>query len=713
MKNELLYSCAAVSKKAAIKTSSTRLVMILAMAMLWLAPTMMNAQGEVPAGTYTGAEFIAVLNGTGTNPNTGSPNPPSNASETLFLVDPGVIVNGNFTINAAVMGGRGSLTLDGQDGATLNSGSGSHIIISTSDVTLTKFIINENARYGISVAAGAHLTNVNITYNYLKIYLPPPPPPYPFGEIIAVNNAEVIIDHNKFESIPGTRPFMSVSVNNTGPIDITNNEFYGTFDMGFYIMGSNIDILYNDFTNADFATNGIPVGGGGQINTTAVDLLNENPGMIKDDSSIDVGLGGAAFSGSSFFKVKFDISNAFGYFDPLPAAVTDLFEQLIEDGQVPIDPNGSGDLEDPPTFVLDGWSDDGGSTMSYTPTAITGPTTYVAYWAVDEIDYSTTGNGSISAENATTPGAIYVTSDKFIVPSGDQVTITITPDAGYYTSDLRVDGGKINPNLTTFDLTGSHTVSAQFLVSPIPPYVVGTKYMTLPVGYKATSTEVYDVVGTSIVSVAKVSGDAKITWNNTTKKIEIATGLPAGEYEAVFRASSTSTEQLYTFIFKLTVAENVYFIDNPEQFKGGTVMADPRYVAEEGETVTLTITPDDDYSLASIYVYRADDGQAVVLSGTGATRTFKMPKSHVEVTAVFSGGPSGIDEVAPTGFYAFGQNGTLYLNGLTPGVTWSVYNITGSLIAQGIAADVKAEIALPGRGLYIVRAGNKVVKVTN
>jgi len=42
-----------------------------------------------------------------------------------------------------------------------------------------------------------------------------------------------------------------------------------------------------------------------------------------------------------------------------------------------------------------------------------------------------------------------------------------------------------------------------------------------------------------------------------------------------------------------------------------------------------------------------------------------------------------------------------------------VYNITGALVYQGIARDDRAEVPLPGRGMYIVTAGKVAVKVNN
>jgi hypothetical protein len=59
---------------------------------------------------------------------------------------------------------------------------------------------------------------------------------------------------------------------------------------------------------------------------------------------------------------------------------------------------------------------------------------------------------------------------------------------------------------------------------------------------------------------------------------------------------------------------------------------------------------------------------------------------------------------------AFTRNGVLYLSGLTAGQTWRVYTITGTLVRQGLATGDKAELALPGRGIYLITDGVKTVK---
>jgi hypothetical protein len=245
-----------------------------------------------------------------------------------------------------------------------------------------------------------------------------------------------------------------------------------------------------------------------------------------------------------------------------------------------------------------------------------------------------------------------------------------------------------------------------------PPSISGPRFMTLLTGYAATSTEAFTVSGASPVKVAIVSGNAAITWNATTKRLDIAAGLPAGEYAVVLRATNAAPSYA-TFTFTLTVEPPVYYIDIPASFVGGKVDASPRYLAEAGQTVTLTATPDKGYVLESLTVFDAS-GKAIPLTCTGPTCTFTMPAGHITVVAVFKATVAN-DPVVPNVPVAYVANSTLYLSGLQAGETFSVYNITGALIYQGVA-DVGANLCvcpLPSRGIYIIRSGNAVLKVAN
>ncbi|MBQ7229772.1 MAG: S-layer homology domain-containing protein [Oscillospiraceae bacterium] len=73
------------------------------------------------------------------------------------------------------------------------------------------------------------------------------------------------------------------------------------------------------------------------------------------------------------------------------------------------------------------------------------------------------------------------------------------------------------------------------------------------------------------------------------------------------------------------VVEPVTYTITIDETEGGTVTAD-KAEAAEGETVTLTVTPDEGYSLVAIYVNGTE------LEGT----TFEMPAEDVTITATFA-----------------------------------------------------------------------------
>ncbi len=93
-----------------------------------------------------------------------------------------------------------------------------------------------------------------------------------------------------------------------------------------------------------------------------------------------------------------------------------------------------------------------------------------------------------------------------------------------------------------------------------------------------------------------------------------------GAYASAWSACSASIEGSYT----VTI----------DSMSNGSVSADIT-TAKEGDTITLTVTPDSGYGLDSLTVTKSGGG-TVDVSGDGNTRTFTMPASDVTVTATFS-----------------------------------------------------------------------------
>jgi hypothetical protein len=231
--------------------------------------------------------------------------------------------------------------------------------------------------------------------------------------------------------------------------------------------------------------------------------------------------------------------------------------------------------------------------------------------------------------------------------------------------------------------------------------------MTLTKEYTATSTDAYTITGTTPIKVTKVSGNDLISWNNTTKRIDIAVGLATGVYVVKLRAENS--EGTYTFTFTLTIVEPQYYLDFSTVFVGGTVaVTTPNtnpYLAKAGDVITINVTPDAGYVLDEIQVYMMGTTVTVPVSGSGNTYTFTMPAGHITIVATFQT-VTEIETISQ-GVKAYVQDGTLYVSELSAGQTWNVYNITGSLIYQGTANA----IPLPERGVYVVRCEDKSIKV--
>jgi len=279
-----------------------------------------------------------------------------------------------------------------------------------------------------------------------------------------------------------------------------------------------------------------------------------------------------------------------------------------------------------------------------------------------------------------------------------------------------VSNGTVTVRATAKDGTavfGERVITINGQSGLFMPVISGPTTWSLFSNYTATSVR-FIVSGNPTPTVVLTSGDSHFSWNSLTNSLEIAPGLAIGTYVATIEASNSQGTDVLTF--RLTVERPVYFIEIGT-FVGGRVtsVSHAPYLGWIDETITLNISPDAGYDFETIHVYSMYNRNIEIpLSGSGLTRTFKMPAHHVTVVAAFRDPRGvGIEEVQTIGLTAYTEDGTLFVSGLTAGKPWSVYDITGNLVYQGIADGTKAQLALPGRGIYIVNDGKKSVKVSN
>ena len=87
--------------------------------------------------------------------------------------------------------------------------------------------------------------------------------------------------------------------------------------------------------------------------------------------------------------------------------------------------------------------------------------------------------------------------------------------------------------------------------------------------------------------------------------------------------------------------------------KHGTVTVSPKR-ADKGDTVTITVDPDEGYELRKLQVIGPDGGEIALTKKADGTYTFKMPKGSVKVTAVF--GCDGTGDCPSKNFTDLGEN---------------------------------------------------------
>lgn len=122
-----------------------------------------------------------------------------------------------------------------------------------------------------------------------------------------------------------------------------------------------------------------------------------------------------------------------------------------------------------------------------------------------------------------------------------------------------------------------------------------------------------------------------------------------------------------------------YTVTVPGTIIGGSITADPAS-AEEGKTITLTITPSSGYSLDTLTAQQTGGATIVTIDGTDNIRTFTMPAYNVTVSGNFKLNPNTIAVL----FEGFGDE-TINLSG------------TGSTLSL---SDGDAQITITVTGNY-------------
>jgi len=221
-----------------------------------------------------------------------------------------------------------------------------------------------------------------------------------------------------------------------------------------------------------------------------------------------------------------------------------------------------------------------------------------------------------------------------------------------------------------------------------------------------------------------------------TYTVTVTSGTGGGDYaeEATVTITANAPESGKVFD-KWTTTDGVIFANENNATttftmpaKAVTVTATYKDIPVTTYTVTVTSgTGGGDFAegaTVSITANAAPAGQqfknwtstpAVAFAdANNASTTFTMPANAVTVTAVFEFAPvtSSKELQLPNPLRAWTRNGLLHIEGVTSGETLSIYTASGVLVYRSVATADEADIALQAQGVYIVRQGERTVKVT-
>lgn len=239
-------------------------------------------------------------------------------------------------------------------------------------------------------------------------------------------------------------------------------------------------------------------------------------------------------------------------------------------------------------------------------------------------------------------------SNSYCMPDRN-VSFTVEPEEGYVLDTVTIinesNNGAIAATSNSFTMPNSPvTITATFKTAP---YAITTNTPT-----KGTFTVTNDA-GEAITSAS--SGDTvtiTLTPNEDCKMKSLT--VTAGK-DDVAVTPSADNPNVYTFTMPgSAVSVNAQFVAchtiTIAETTGGTVTTSPEGAATAGTSVTVSISPDSTYELASVTVQDANGASLMVLDNC-----FIMPDSDVTITATFT--ITNASPMPTTSFTVIGTDG--------------------------------------------------------
>lgn len=296
-----------------------------------------------------------------------------------------------------------------------------------------------------------------------------------------------------------------------------------------------------------------------------------------------------------------------------------------------------------------------------------------------------------------------VRANKVSAESGDTVTLTTVPSSGNGISTLTVTGSS--------SVALNETVKAE----------LNTYTFTMPntdVTVAATFGTAYSITGTGSTTGGSVTADKASACAGETVTLTVSTNS-GYRFGGVTYNGNATTEvtagTTYTFTMpsaNTAVAatfNQIYSVTKNSMTNGSVTLAKTEAIS--GETVTLTIQPDDGYQLASISTTNGN----LTGSGTasGSTRTLTMAAANAVISASFE---KVTYTISGTGSVTGGSTAYSGTPQIGETITLTASPSTGYQLASISATDSTGALSLTTTGTntrtFTMRSSNVTVTAT-
>ena len=295
--------------------------------------------------------------------------------------------------------------------------------------------------------------------------------------------------------------------------------------------------------------------------------------------------------------------------------------------------------------------------------------------------------------------------------SGNQVTAT---GAG----TVVVTATVINGLTVSTNYTQNFTITFTEPTTPSTSYTVTTGNFA---GGSVSSSHSIALEGATVTLTATPSEGYELVSMSTTPSVILGGSgnirsftMPASD--VTVHASFTKTAKQLLWEQVMSLIENATFTVPQEYAANEAALA--AYLAnlinQLLQGTGFTVTAGD----IVIFLFTpATAGDASLPAGANGVFGFRVSPSGTNTSAYNDGTITAArvdnESVLTSSLKAWTADGALYVAGLTAGETWRVYNLAGTLIYTGVADGIDVTLPLPGRGVYIVTDGNRVIKVVN